>query len=312
MALIRTSDKTGYYVDIYRSDNTVSNDYVYHNIGDQLSFFNSKREPQNAVATEYPLTGKDYPGFRFFTDVRKLTNWSENLIALFSVKDPQSKEIFMQLLVPGKNGRDYYQAKSLKTKTSGRVYAGKPLPVFTMRDKGESKNVPFISVFEPYRDKNGYSVDRISLDQRSDGAEFTALTVYNRDLSKQYILQALDLNKAFTSDKITFCGHFGVVGMKGENISSIYLGEGKEISCNGFVIRIMIAYGSANLAITDGRFYISCNQETDIEIPVSNVQKLTIVLGSRETEIKFTEKAKGINFKLPAVKNGEIRINKLK
>src|SRR5665647_3411784 len=32
LAIARTSETTGYYVDIYRSDNPVSNDYVYHNI----------------------------------------------------------------------------------------------------------------------------------------------------------------------------------------------------------------------------------------------------------------------------------------
>jgi hypothetical protein len=308
MALVRTSDKSGYYVDIYRSDNQMSNDYIYHNIGDQLTFFNSKREPINTVASEYPLTGKDYPGFRYFTEVKKLGNWSENLIALFSIKDAQSKDIFMQLLIPGKDGRIYNQARSLKTKTSGRQYAGKTLPVFTMRDNGESKNKPFIAVFEPYRDKNGYSVDRISVEQRNDGGDFTALTVYNRDLSEQLILQALDQSKTYTSGKWTFSGYFGVVGLAGEIVSSLYLGEGSEISYKGFSIKTKIPGSSANIIFPGDRYLVSCNQETEIGLPLSNVQKLTLFEGTRETNLRMTVKENKITFIVPVVKNGEIRI----
>jgi hypothetical protein len=310
MALVRTSDKSGFYVDIYRSDNPISNDYIYHNIGDQLTFLDSKREPINTIASDYPLTGKDYPGFRFFTEVKKLGNWSENLIALFSVKDAQSKDIFMQLLVPGNKGRTYYSARSLKTKTSGRQYAGKTLPVFTMRDNGESKNNPFITVFEPFRDKNGYSVDRISVEQRNDGGEFTALTVFNRDLSKQIVLQAIDNNKTFTSGKCTLKGYLGIVGLADENISYLYLGKGSLVSYNGYSIRTKNSDGSANLQISDGKYMISCSQETEIELPLSNVQKLTLAEGTRETDLRMTVKENKISFIVPVIKNGEIRILK--
>ncbi|MCL4481541.1 MAG: heparinase II/III-family protein, partial [Bacteroidetes bacterium] len=69
LAIVRTSPTTGYYIDIYRSDNKISNDYVYHNIGDGLTFLNSKREQLKTLACDYPRTDKDYPGFRFFTNV---------------------------------------------------------------------------------------------------------------------------------------------------------------------------------------------------------------------------------------------------
>jgi len=308
MAIVRTSDKSGYYVDIYRSDNPKSNDYIYHNIGDDITFLDGSRKPLKTDSTSYPLTGKDYPGFRFFTGVRKLTGWSDNLIALFSAKDEASEDIFMQVLMPGRKGREYYQGWSLRTRTSGRQYSGKSLPVFTMRDKGESLNNPFIAVFEPYKGKYGYNVQKISFDQRDDGSGFTTLTVHNQDLSKQVILQALDPGKTYKSPDWSFSGYFGIAGLENGKFSYLYLGKGREISYGGYTMRSADSTGSVSFS-TEGNIYkVSCNQETEIELPVRDFQRGVLAEGTRETEIKISEVNGKISFKIPAVHNAEIRL----
>lgn len=303
MALIRTSEKTGYYIDIYRSDNPVSNDYIYHNIGDNLSFLNGKRETISTVSTEYPLTGKDYPGFRFFTDVQKLENWSDNLIALFSIKDEQSKDIFMQLLVPGNKGRVYYQARSPKTHTSGRQYAGKTLPVFTMRDNGESKNKPFIVVLEPFRDKSGYNVESISVDQRDDGGEFTALSVFNHDQSHQIILQSINPDKMYNSCNWAFTGYLGIVSFAGENVASLYLGQGKEISYKGYSVKASDPKGSASLIVQGKNYLISCAQSTSIDLPLTGIKKAVLQIAKVKIKLKVIAKENGISLLIPVVKD---------
>jgi hypothetical protein len=139
LAVIRTSGETGYYVDIYRSDNSISNDYVYHNIGDKVTFLNEKREPLQTVSTTYPLTGKDYTGFRFYTDVQKLDNYTGNLIARFSAKNDQDENIFLQALIAGNTNRTYYQAFSPKSKSAGKNYYGKDLPYSPSERKPKQK-----------------------------------------------------------------------------------------------------------------------------------------------------------------------------
>jgi hypothetical protein len=305
MALIRTSVKTGYYIDIFRSDNKISNDYVYHNIGDQVTFLNGKREQIDVVSSRYPLTLKDYPGFRFFSDVKKLENWNENLIALFSIKDGQAKDIYMQVLVPGSNNRVYYQARSLKTKTSGR-YAGKTLPLFTMRDTAESKSKPFIAVFEPYRDKDGYNVERISVENRKDGDEFTALTVYNRDNSRQIVFQSLTPGKSFSSEGNTFSGYFGVAGFAGDNITALYLGAGTEISCRGFSLKAGNQKGSASLIVNGKNLQISCNQPVTVTLPLEGVKKVMLETAKVKIRLKTTPGDKSVTFEVPAVTEAAI------
>ena len=306
LAIVRTSETTGYYVDIYRSDNPVSNDYVYHNIGDQVTFLNSKREELKTSPTDYPLSGKDYPGFRFFTDVEKLGGYAENLIARFSIKDEQSNDLFMQVLVPGAEGRTYYRAKSLKTKTAGKVYNGKPLPVFTIRTEAEAKTKPFIAVFEPYIGVDSNSVEKIIVDPRSDGSKFTVLNVFNKNSSHQVVFQSVDSTKNYSGNKWEFSGYFGVAGFKNQQLSSLYLGEGSRITHSGYSLKSKTHKGSSSLIINSKSLIINCNQPFEIGIPSPKAKKASLKIGNKISELKTALSGKQLIFELPAVTDGVV------
>jgi hypothetical protein len=304
LAVIRTSEKNGYYVDIYRSDNSISNDYVYHNIGDKVTFLNEKRQVLGTAATTYPLTGKDYPGFRFYTGVQKLENYSGNLVALFPAKNDQNENIFLQALIAGNADRTYYQAFSPKTKTSGRNYHDKELPLFTIRTEAEATSRPFIVVFEPYKNEN--SVDRISVEKRNDSDTFTSLTVFSKNGQTQHICQSVDPTKQFTSGTYSFTGYFGVTGYSGKMLTSIYLGKGTEITESGFSLKSSSEDGSANLESDGMNWKVSCNQATEVGLPVTNTKKAILKFGSIEKDLPITRTKAGIQVNVPAVKNAAL------
>ncbi|NEW83769.1 MAG: hypothetical protein GZ094_15575 [Mariniphaga sp.] len=309
LAIVRTSEATGYYIDIFRSDNAISNDYVYHNIGDQVTFLNSKREELKTSPTEYPLTGKDYPGFRFFADVEKLGGYTENLIARFSIKDEQSNDLFMQVLLPGAEGRTYYRAKSLKTKTAGKVYNGKPLPVFTIRTEAEAKTNPFITVFESYKGAGGNSVDRIEVGKVKDSSEFTTLTVFNKDGSYQEIFQSVDPGKEYSAKNGSIAGYFGVADFKNGKLASLYLGKGTAIINSGYSLKSMTPNGSANLIIGGKSIKISCNQSFEVGVPLTDVKKVNLKTGEKITSLKTIRSGKQLLFEVPAITDGEVILN---
>jgi hypothetical protein len=305
LGIVRTSETTGYYVDIYRSDNAISNDYVYHNIGDEIVFLNERREPLKTVEAKYPVTEKDYPGFRFYTDVKKLEKYQENLIAKFSIKDENSNDLFMQALMAGNENRDYYQAMSLKTKTAGKVYNGKPLPLFTIRTETEAKTQPFVVVFEPYQSEKGNSVERISVEKRNDGDVFTALTVFGKNGSRQQIFQCVDPNKKFTCGAGSFSGYYGIAGFEGVKLTSLYLGKGTEIVVNGYSLKSKTPEGSANLTLKGKTITVTCNQETEIGLPQSP-KKAWLKQGSIRKELPVEKSGSGIIVSVPIVENGEM------
>jgi hypothetical protein len=306
LAIVRASATTGYYVDIYRSDNAICNDYVYHNIGDKVTFLNEKHEPLKTVEANYPVTEKDYPGFRFYSDVKKLENYSSNLIARFSVKDENSDDLFMQALIAGSDERDYYQGFSPKTKTSGRQYHDQKLPLFTIRTEAEAKIHPFVVVFEPYQGEKGNSVERISVEKRNDSDVFTALTVYGKNGSRQQVFQSVDPNRRFNSGTGNFSGYFGVASFEGTKLTSIYLGKGIEFSQHGYSLKSKAPDGSANLILNGKTIRVSCNQETEVGLPGSNVKKAILKFGSLQNELKITRTETGILLKVPATMNAEL------
>ncbi len=81
LALIRTSETTGYYVDVFRSKSKLPNeyhDYLYHNIGDKLEFENADM-PLNPTPERYTANANlpwvqnrqfRHPGWHFFEDVQ--------------------------------------------------------------------------------------------------------------------------------------------------------------------------------------------------------------------------------------------------
>ncbi len=301
LSIIRTSETTGYYVDIYRSDNPISNDYVYHNIGDQVDFQNRKRELLKTTPTTYPLSGEDYPGFRFFTEVEKLEGYEDDLIASFSIKDKKANDLFMQVLLPGAKGRIYYRAKSPKAKTACEHYNSQPLPVIAIHTESEARSKPFIVIYEPYKGLDGNSVEEVSVAKRSDGALFTALTVFNKNGSTQHIYQSVDSDKKFDMQDASFKGSYGVAGFNGNKLTSLYLGSGTEITNNGYSLKSVPSNGSASLT-TDGKnFRVCCNQVTEIGLPNINVKKCWLLQGSSRNELKITFAEKGILVTVPSV-----------
>jgi hypothetical protein len=311
LAIVRTSETSGYYVDIFRSDNATSNDYVYHNIGDELTLLDSHRNKVNTIAASYPRTEKDYPGFRFFTDVEKLDGCNDNLTALFSIKDDQSDDLFLQLLVAGDEGRTYFKAKSLKTKTSGRHYAGSPLPVFTIHTNAEAKTKPFVAVFEPYKGKNGYTIDRIAIEKTSDPANFTALTVYNKNNTYQEIFQSTDPAKTYSSSNGSLRGYYAIATVhKGqpEQLLALYLGKGKEVTWGSFTIKSLTDIGSANLELADKKLKISCNTKIEIRIPLSDSKKFRLQDGEKSIDLKNFRSGSQIVIEVPEVHNGIINL----
>jgi len=310
MAIIRTSEKSGYYVDIYRSDNQISNDYIYHNIGDTLIFLNSDRQPVKPVDSNYPVTEKDYPGFRFFKSVRKIENYNRNLIALFAGKNEKQEDIFMQVHLAGTPGRKYYQARSLRTRTAGRQYSGKDLPLFTMRDESESSTKPFVAVFEPFMKNTGYSVDSIRVEKNSLPGKSTSLWVFNNNGTSQLILQSVDPELNVKNENYVFRGYFGVAGLKLKHLEYLYLGKGTEISYAGFSLLSKAGEGSANLIVNNNNEYIvTCNQPVDIIFPFSDIKQATLYDKNLSKKLRVIVHGKGILISLPAVRDARLLLS---
>lgn len=309
MAIIRTSPATGYYVDIFRSDNPISNDYVYHNIGDKVEFLNDKGSPLNPVASEYPLTGKDFPGFRFFTGVERLDNHTGALWARFSGSDGNGNPLWMQVWMPGAPDRSYFRAMSPATKTGGRQYNDKPLPVITVRTEKEAWSEPFVAILEPSAGEGNSTVTGVRKMEPLSGKDHTALQVDHNDGSSQLIFQGNDAALETADKDIRFIGHFGVADLKDGEVRKLYLGEGTLLEYNGIYLYAEEGPGSAEVQVDGANQYsISSNSDVRLGFREPAPGKAVLVNGGAEKTLQPVIQGEGVYYTIPAGMDMILRI----
>ena len=107
MALVRTSGKSGYYVDIFRSDNKLRNDYMYHNIGNNIELFTPQGQAIPVQASKIELVGDDYPGFHHINDVKATGLYHKDIAALFTMNNDSIGVRYMKVTMPSSANRNY-------------------------------------------------------------------------------------------------------------------------------------------------------------------------------------------------------------
>lgn len=244
LALIRTSDTSGYYVDIFRSKSTLPNeyhDYLYHNIGDRLSFLNTdlqlNKDPDRyqANANDTWLKNRQYrhPGWHFFEEVQSSSNYSKDLKAVFSLEKLEGKSIFMGLHIPGFNDRQYTKVMAPRTFQAPAPYDEMATPTLVIRKKGQAWDSPFVVVYEPFSENaNKQSVQKV--EKLEQNGLFKALKIISRVGGKKLtqIVISQPENIIYENAKlgIFFKGTFAVITLDSKNkLKSLYMGDGEEL-----------------------------------------------------------------------------------
>jgi hypothetical protein len=242
LALIRTSETTGYYVDVFRSKSELPNqfhDYLYHNIGDSLVFLNKdllfKPTPERFMANANLLWKQNQyfrnPGWHNFEDVKTSVNYAENVHVRFEASHLAENSVFMDLHIPGFDQREYSEVKAPHTFEAPQYYLEKPTPTMVIRKSGEAWIEPFVVVFEPFsaNEKSIVSVEKLTQNGMYKGVKVTS--VVNQEKLIQYIV-TLNSNESYEDrdSEIFFNGIFTVITTNEKNeLRNIYLGNAKNL-----------------------------------------------------------------------------------
>ncbi|AJR04987.1 hypothetical protein AW14_13655 [Siansivirga zeaxanthinifaciens CC-SAMT-1] len=256
-SVIRTSDNTGYYFDLFRSKSLGTNnfhDYVYHNVGDNVSMVDASNNPISLTpqVNRYPsvesvYAGKSifFPGWHYFEQV----NTSAPTTTSVKATIPMTKQgvRYMHMLMPGGESREYTACKGPATIEAQMGYDGIKTPIVTVRQPGEAWDRPFISVFEPSRNASGtvQSVENLYTGAKIVGAKVTSLV--NGVIMTDYIISNENNGETYTSTNpnISFTGRFAIIRITPTTISQ-YIGQGQQLTYLGQTL-----YGD-----TDGKAYL--------------------------------------------------------
>ena len=332
-SIIRTSETSGYYVDIFRSVSNTNNnfhDYLFHGLGDKMQL---KTEETLLSLSDTPTryqndAGDDrkQPGWRWFTDAKTSSLTSNSIKARF---DLEATNDYLHVSVPGGIGKEYSTALSPPTKEVSNGYSDKETQVFVMRKYGEAWNQPFIAIYEPSSNAIATvkSTMNLIVDDKVVGVK--VISEVNGQEIIDYVLanDNDNITTNLTDLNIAFTGRFAVVrtiSKANTTDVSMYIGKGTELSfldktLNGdteekafleFTLDISLSVSNIefNTEIfvypnpTKGKLKIKVPESLiELAVNVYNIQGKLIIsniekVNNGNINLDFSEVAKGVYF----------------
>lgn len=288
--IIRTSDSTGYYVDIFRSrrrdGKDKMHDYFYHNMGQQLTVSQADGKPLDLQPTQQlSFSGGHLFAYDYFWDKRSVTT-DKDVRALFNLSVPGKADVQMNMWMKGEPGRELFAVKAPKAKAIERIglpneIATLPLPTIVARQSGEAWNKPFVVVFEPSTAAQPASVQSIQpFHPAGAPPDFVGLEISGRAGNKQTVFADAAGKKPVTHHDLSCTGTYGVVSENGHGLQYLFLGHGTRISKGDYSITAKTAGTAAALCRESGAWYITASQPVTITVPQE--------IPAGKTTIRFT------------------------
>jgi hypothetical protein len=251
VALVRLSDSSGFYLDVFRARSDTPDqhhDYVYHNVGDTLLIkSDGKPLPMTADSERFQAPTKinwelqrnfQHPGWHYFENVETGRRTDSAYEAVFAATELGDAPIHMRALIPGGLETEITQVQGPPSKGAPKGYETKSLPAFVMRHEGEAWDNPFVAVYESYGEKPSVqSVERLMSGNVFKGVKISSV-VDGQDLTHYILLQEGSDDVYENSElDITFKGRFGVVAVDDKDtLQDLYIGSGHHLTYKGTTV----------------------------------------------------------------------------
>ena len=234
LGIVRTSAKTAFYFDMFRSRSLGDNkfhDYIYHNIGDETVIGGSAGKLALKPTDRYNNDIGDpvgSPGWRFFENAKVSAPTKAAVNIQFKLNfDKRS----MNLFIPDGVEREYTHALAPATREAKNGYKEKKTQTLVIRQQGEAWQRPFIAIIEP---STSYKASVQSVSQLVQNGSAVGAKVISKVNGKKvinYIINQDDPKATYENKAlgIRFTGRYGVVTDRGGDDVELYIGEGSQL-----------------------------------------------------------------------------------
>jgi hypothetical protein len=282
MSIIRTSDSTGYYVDVFRSGKKEGgdkhHDYFYHNMGQSMVISDNNGNPFNLQPVDkLAFANGDLMAYDYLWD-EKSVQTNKDINATFRLKMPDRDTIFMNMWMKGEADREIFTVKSPRSTAIDRGIAPKeiaelPLPAIVARQYGEAWKRPFVAVFEPSSSSQPKSILSISAFLPSSAADnFTGIMVESKNGVRDFIFSSTDSKTTITYKDKKIRGTYGVISEKDGRLQYLFLGNGKGIAKGDYGIEVKSDSASAVLCKQNNQWFFTCSGPVALTIPREMIQ----------------------------------------
>lgn len=313
MSIVRTSDTSGYYIDVFRSAKKDGgdkyHDYFYHNMGQELTVSDNNNKPLNLQSVDkLAFANGDLFAYDYLYDERSVQTTGD-IKARFQLKMPGQDSIFMNMWMKGAPNREIFTMKSPKSTAIDRGIVPKeiselPLPTIVARQYGEAFTKPFVAVYEPSSEKQPASISSItSFMPTKAPAGFAGIVVESKNGSKETIFSAAAGSVVVTYNDQSFRGTYAVVSEYSHEIKFMFLGNGRLLSKGGIVLTTSTDSASAVLCKQNNAWYVGGSHAFTLTIPQELLSRTTIKLttGTVVGKKKIVNGKNVLIFDLPAM-----------
>ncbi|MBC8054206.1 MAG: heparinase II/III family protein [Sphingobacteriaceae bacterium] len=322
-SILRTSDSTGYYIDIFRSKKQKGgdkfHDYFYHNLGQQLTLTDNSGKPLDLAPTEkLSFAGGHLFAYDYFWDKKSVVT-PDDFNAVFKLSIPGREDVTMNLWMKGSKGREIFALKAPASKSfRGNMIpdsiARLPMPTIVARQTGEAWNQPFVAVFEPTAKDEPKSVTKIiPLSPKGARPDFVGLTVESLNGITDHVFSSVK-NDPLTYRDMAVQGNYAVFRQKAEGFE-MFLGKGQKIEWKGYKLSSNIP-ATVALSVIGKRCFLTTDREVSLSVPdtyygmnvylkITRGAKSTLIPGKREN----AGTSKCVSFSVPEIEYAEIFIS---
>lgn len=320
---VRTSETSGYFVDIFRSARNDGKDkkheYLFHSQGNpiQLRDFNGE-EIVTTNTNELSSAKGDLVGYDYFTN-KKGVQFEDNFVAQFEMSSLFSDQLRVNLWMKGNEGRSVFTveapySRAINTKSVPEALYHKPLPTLVVRQPGEARKRPFVNVVDAFNEEAGASIKNVKYFHSSSASNgFVGVVVHSTSGRTDYIYNDENGKAENAFEDGRFKGSYGIVSFEDDRLQSIFLGNGRLIEKNLWKIETKEKEGAVLVTKTDDGFVIDATQKFTFTFPLERgVKNLSLETDGRDSKQVFAgevykkKKQRHIEFELPASNNAHL------
>lgn len=323
---VRTSDSSGYFVDIFRSSRNDGKDkkheYIFHGQGLPLLLKDYNAEVLDTNPTEELASDKgDLKGYDYFNDKRSIAH-TDHFRAQFEMPSILDKKLNVNLWMKGYGGRTIFTveapySRAIHQKSVPEALYQKPLPTLIVRQAGEAKSRPFVAIIDAFNNEDKVKVENVTyFSSIKNNPEFIGVTVQSGTNRTDFIYND-EVGKTKHSFKDGgFMGTYGIITYKNETLRSLFLGNGTYIEKGIWKIETSRPNGSILVSENKRGLVVDAKQPFKLTMPISRSAKKTIQLKiiDRLTKQLLSgkvfkkRKQKYVEIELPAIDNGQLEI----